>query len=283
MDSVRHVAVAGSTAVALLPVVFVAITDMEPSFVGFQAILAENVVLKVTYNVYVALLSVCCVNISSSAVRMMKMTMFLQCKRYHGNRSVTFTVDELVLVQIFQNQKTQWVKGRITKKLGSAVYLVRILDRSRTVKKHANQILKYRGEEDNQDCSPEQPIQSIDPIEEPTELPPLVIELHAEAVCDNDASHSSDPVANDTTAIAVPQHADTESNLAQRGNSSDAVTPREESGDGSGDESDQWAEGVSSPSQMPQDVRDEDSEQVSPEQVETAKRTRKIVDYRKFF
>ncbi|KAG7302947.1 hypothetical protein JYU34_012942 [Plutella xylostella] len=71
----------------------------------------------------------------------------LQCKFYRGKRVVDFSINELVLIKSYLNQRTSWIKGRIVAKLGKLVYLVRSLDDNNVIKRHSNQLLKIRGEE----------------------------------------------------------------------------------------------------------------------------------------
>ncbi|CAG9131885.1 unnamed protein product [Plutella xylostella] len=72
----------------------------------------------------------------------------LQCKHYTGNRKVSFVSGELVLVKVFKNQKCEWAKAVILEKLGSNVYSIQLLNSQTVLKKHANQMLKFKGEED---------------------------------------------------------------------------------------------------------------------------------------
>lgn len=72
----------------------------------------------------------------------------LQCKHYTGNRKVSFVSGEVVLVKVFKNQKCEWAKAVILEKLGSNVYSIQLLNSQTVLKKHANQILKFKGEED---------------------------------------------------------------------------------------------------------------------------------------
>ncbi|XP_073952020.1 uncharacterized protein [Choristoneura fumiferana] len=55
-------------------------------------------------------------------------------------------MSEIVLVKIYKLQKTSWAKGAIIDKIGNSVYLVRLLECNSVIKRHANQLLKWRGE-----------------------------------------------------------------------------------------------------------------------------------------
>lgn len=100
-----------------------------------------------------------------------------QTEYYHGNREVTFTVGEIVLVRISDNRKKQWVKGTIAKKLGTSVYIVHLNDSNRSIKKHRNQILKYKGEEERKEDGEEAPSASATslPVFQPLALPPVLL------------------------------------------------------------------------------------------------------------
>lgn len=71
----------------------------------------------------------------------------LQCENYAGRREISFSVGEIVLVKVYKNNKSFWTLGSIEEKLGSSCYMVKLKEADRSVKKHANQILKYKGEE----------------------------------------------------------------------------------------------------------------------------------------
>lgn len=55
-------------------------------------------------------------------------------------------INEVVLYKKFVNKSNYtWCKGIITKKIGKVVYLVKNLENSETVKRHINQLVKYKG------------------------------------------------------------------------------------------------------------------------------------------
>lgn len=70
----------------------------------------------------------------------------LQTRYYGGKRIVNFDKEETVLVKIPHLQKYSWVKGVIIKKLGNSMYEVRICNSGSIVRKHTNQLLKFKGE-----------------------------------------------------------------------------------------------------------------------------------------
>jgi hypothetical protein len=80
-------------------------------------------------------------------------------------------------VQVYMNQNKRLVRGTILTKLGSSVYIVRLKDDQRSVKKHANQILKYKGEEEHGlDCGTRvAPATSVSDVPDPAEMPPIVL------------------------------------------------------------------------------------------------------------
>lgn len=84
--------------------------------------------------------------------KIVKVKQCLQRSYYSGNRKVIFKVDDPVLVQIVTNQKKSWTRGVIVQKLGCALYLVRVKDSDILLKKHVNQLLKYRGREIGEDA-----------------------------------------------------------------------------------------------------------------------------------
>ncbi|KAL0871747.1 hypothetical protein ABMA27_004250 [Loxostege sticticalis] len=69
----------------------------------------------------------------------------LQSDNYRGNRKVDFKVDDVVLVKLFNQQKHYWARGVIDKKVGKSLYLVRVAGIDQPVKRHANQLLRYKG------------------------------------------------------------------------------------------------------------------------------------------
>ncbi|XP_026726865.1 uncharacterized protein LOC113507291 [Trichoplusia ni] len=83
----------------------------------------------------------------SSAVGMLVMTCS-QIDSYRGNRKVTFSVGDQVLVKLYSQQKQYWSRGVIIKSVGKTVYLVQLTESGQIIKRHANQLLKYRGRED---------------------------------------------------------------------------------------------------------------------------------------
>ena len=70
----------------------------------------------------------------------------LQSKYYHGNRSVNFEIGETVLIKTFTKQTQTWTKGIIMQKIGNSLYLIKIDKYDKLLKKHKNQIIKYKGE-----------------------------------------------------------------------------------------------------------------------------------------
>lgn len=71
---------------------------------------------------------------------------FSQCKFYAGKRKINFAVGEEVLVKVYKCQKPCWVKGTVVEQIGKTLYMIRVLDGGKVFKKHANQLLKIRGE-----------------------------------------------------------------------------------------------------------------------------------------
>ncbi|XP_044746897.1 uncharacterized protein K02A2.6-like isoform X1 [Coccinella septempunctata] len=66
-----------------------------------------------------------------------------QKKYYKGKNSVDYQVNDLVLVKDYRDvNKTNWIKGKIRKKIGRATFLVHILELDRCWKRHANQLRK---------------------------------------------------------------------------------------------------------------------------------------------
>lgn len=78
----------------------------------------------------------------------------LQCKYYGGIRKKTFAIGDQVLVKIYKNQKSSWAKGVIEKRLGSSIYLVMISELNIRLKKHINQILQFKGEDNDNSAIP---------------------------------------------------------------------------------------------------------------------------------
>lgn len=108
----------------------------------------------------------------------------LQSKYYSGNRSVEFANNEIVLIKIYKRQKTFWQKGLVVKKIGNSVYLVRLLDSepSEIFKRHTNQLLKYKGEEEHQELYDQNSNQQIfEHTSSDADLPPIIMEAEQDA------------------------------------------------------------------------------------------------------
>lgn len=71
-----------------------------------------------------------------------------QINNYRGNRKVSFSEQEQVLVKLYKQNKHYWAHGVIIRIIGKTMYLVQLSESRQTVKRHANQLLKYRGRED---------------------------------------------------------------------------------------------------------------------------------------
>ena len=67
-----------------------------------------------------------------------------QVKNSKSNKSINYNVNEIVLVKSYKyvNAPT-FVKGKITKKMGTRTYLVEVPELQKTWKRHANQIKKH--------------------------------------------------------------------------------------------------------------------------------------------
>ncbi|XP_049886633.1 uncharacterized protein LOC126381144 [Pectinophora gossypiella] len=207
---------------------------------------------------------------------MMKMTMSLQCKQYSGKRKVSFVTGELVLVQIINKQKKQWTKGQILKKLGSSVYLVRVLGNNQEIKKHSNQLLKYKGEKEYVEEKDEGSDEQEGTETEELAMPPIVW-------------------LPSTGTSQAPQQAAASPSFSISGEEEHTVTPASAQTGGNEDSvSDQWAEcETSQPEQLPSVPNEPRTDEptsgvLSPREEPQAattvpKRNRKVVDYRKFF
>lgn len=198
-----------------------------------------------------------------------KRKQFSQCKQYNGKRTVQFDVGELVLVRIIVNQKPQWTRGCIEERLGCTVYLVRLLNFSRIVKKHTNQLLKFRGEEDYElaDTGPASPSATVET------MPPVLLSYSP-----------GHPVAPEVTQITTETPTPPEATTAQQSSSSGGTSPN--------DNETEWVECDSEPEQAaPTETRpDATTITVSPSpQLPTtpadarSKRPRRPVNYKPFF
>ncbi|XP_063395572.1 uncharacterized protein LOC134680377 [Cydia fagiglandana] len=76
---------------------------------------------------------------------------FSQCKYYGGKRVVDFKVNDLVLVKMYSAQKNYWVKGTVIDQIGKSLYTIKLSDSDSIIKRHANQLLKLKGEEVSRD------------------------------------------------------------------------------------------------------------------------------------
>ncbi|CAK1604431.1 unnamed protein product [Parnassius mnemosyne] len=70
-----------------------------------------------------------------------------QCKQYGGRRTTSFAIDDKVLVKCFYNNgsKHVWKLGRIVKKVGSRMYVVKIEKSCKSLKKHIDHLIAYKG------------------------------------------------------------------------------------------------------------------------------------------
>lgn len=80
--------------------------------------------------------------------KVVKIKQCLQSNHYRGNRKVTFNIGDNVLVKQYKQQRHYWSRGSVVKKIGNSIYIIQICNSDQTLKRHANQLLKYKGEED---------------------------------------------------------------------------------------------------------------------------------------
>lgn len=71
-----------------------------------------------------------------------------QCNTYKGTRNVSFAPNETVLVCTYHKTSTSWIKAIIKEKQGQSIYLVYIPSLEISLKRHKNQIIKYKGQYD---------------------------------------------------------------------------------------------------------------------------------------
>ncbi|XP_063827072.1 uncharacterized protein LOC135076560 [Ostrinia nubilalis] len=132
-----------------------------------------------------------------SAVRM-SMTMCLQSDNYRGNREVDFNQGDLVLVRLYNQQRQSWTRGVVVKKIGNSLYLVQLSCNDQIVKRHVNQLLKYKGGEDG--CCEQKPATTdtvpafILPVEQSAEQPPSTEELTPTA--ESSGTSNAQPATN---------------------------------------------------------------------------------------
>lgn len=171
----------------------------------------------------------------------------LQTRYYDGKRIVNFENEETVLVKIPHLQKYSWVKGVITKKLGNSMYEVRISDSGVVIRKHTNQLLKFKGEKWYENFS------ANEPAPEPQFMPAFVVRDEAKVV-------SSAPTVDTQSQIPDPTSPVHQPSMAIEENA--------------------WH----TPTAVPQEVSRE-CEQPAPgtSTTMTPRRTRKVIDYKKFF
>ncbi|XP_063546352.1 actin nucleation-promoting factor WASL-like [Cydia strobilella] len=75
------------------------------------------------------------------------MMMCSQIKHYGGVNRCPFITDELVLYKNFTNKKHfTWTLGTIVKNLGRVLYLIKDNKTNKIVKRHVNQVVKYKGQ-----------------------------------------------------------------------------------------------------------------------------------------
>jgi hypothetical protein len=135
--------------------------------------------------------------------KMVKVKQCLQREYYAGKRNVDFSIEEKVLVQSVVNQKKFWTQGIIVQKLGRTVFIVKICNSDRLVKKHANQLLKYRGREMAEKLLDQQPETNhgrVLPEEE--EIPAF---LYDERVTEIPAARTGSPLAEPGPAAGSPR------------------------------------------------------------------------------
>ncbi|XP_053624760.1 uncharacterized protein LOC128683306 [Plodia interpunctella] len=84
----------------------------------------------------------------SALDKMVKEKQSLQSEYYKGNRKVYFVDGEDVLVRVYNHSKHQWLHGQILKRIGNALYTVQLQGSEQSVKRHANQLRKFRGGEE---------------------------------------------------------------------------------------------------------------------------------------
>lgn len=70
----------------------------------------------------------------------------LQGKSYRGIRNIDFCINDLVSVKIHKNNKTFWVHGVVTRRIGKSAYLIFVGQYNKTIKRHKNQMYKVEGE-----------------------------------------------------------------------------------------------------------------------------------------
>ncbi|XP_049885446.1 uncharacterized protein LOC126380227 isoform X2 [Pectinophora gossypiella] len=77
----------------------------------------------------------------------------LKFKYYGGHRKTMFCEGDKVLIKQFYNNgnKHTWKYGRIKRKLGDRMYLVRVPDLNMDIKKHIDQLLPYKGADASSD------------------------------------------------------------------------------------------------------------------------------------
>ncbi|XP_048003392.1 uncharacterized protein K02A2.6-like [Leguminivora glycinivorella] len=200
-----------------------------------------------------------------------------QIEQYRGSRKVNFAIGEQVLVQVYINQNRQLVKGKILKKLGSSVYIVQLVNLNRNVKKHTNQILKYKGEEEHvlYDSQPAVPA-TVQP--RVTELAKL-----------SQPSPAADSVADDFQIPVILKEHPAITEMSQTAPPTDHI-PDAGTVDNQPDQVEQEADGDRSQEyedaqpETPNSNSETTVPPVEPQATEPiGKRLRKIVDYKQFF
>lgn len=99
-----------------------------------------------------------------------------QGKYYGGKRKIKFEINETVLVKMYKSQKTYWAKGIIVDITGNSIYLVRLPeDSGQLIKRHVNQLAKYKGEEIYPVNAESTAAEKEKDVEASTELPPILL------------------------------------------------------------------------------------------------------------
>ncbi|XP_063381022.1 uncharacterized protein LOC134667531 [Cydia fagiglandana] len=104
------------------------------------------------------------------------MMMCSQIKYYGGVNRCPFITDELVLYKNFTNKNHfTWTLGTIVKNLGRVLYLIKDNKTNKIVKRHVNQVVKYKGRVTPTTVSHPEPNKTPEVFSEssPPDVPPI--------------------------------------------------------------------------------------------------------------
>lgn len=124
----------------------------------------------------------------------------LQAKYYNGNRKIDFKPDDRVLINLINRNK--WVRGVVRNKIGKSIYEIYLPQTNELVKKHKNQIHRYKGEDNlRQECEENHYHWSVMPT---AAEPPHALEEEEEEWIEADPGLEDDAGLASPTAASAP-------------------------------------------------------------------------------